>query len=301
MEDTNIENRVDYYLAYENRWLSEKGTDAAITGLFDELLKDKRFETVILLDSVPEAMKNFESESNAISWDVLESLCRDNDVEAIFSLAYYEADTKVSLKKTSVLQSDLMRQKVKIKGQEITLETLIENGWRIYDPFNRRVIDEIVFNDRIVSKGKGVDPVEAYKSIENRREDMLSKSRTTGSNYGLRLLPSENKVLRSFYVNGTENFVKAGELVFSGDWQGATDLWELERENEDSKMRGRSCHNLAVMYEREENLEKALQLATKALENHKSKVTSAYVKALEQRIESKSRLEQQLAQTEFAK
>jgi len=299
-DDFKIENQVDQYLAAENRWLSENGTDAAITGLFDELLKDKRFETVKLLDSVPIEMKDFGS-ANLISWESIESLCKTYKVDAIFSLAYYDTDTKVSLRKAPVIQSDLMRRKVQVKGQEITLETLIENGWRIYDPVHRQVIDDIVFNDQITSIGKGVDPIQAYKSIGNRRETIISKSRTTGSNYGLRLLPSENSVSRSYYAKGTENFAKANELVIAGDWEGAQELWEIEVENSDSKIRSRSCHNIAVVNERNNNLELALEWTNKSLENHSNKVTLAYLETIKERIVQKDLLELQLTQLEFSK
>jgi len=300
-EDFKIASRVDQYLAAENRWLSENGTDAAITGLFDELLKDKRFETVKLLDSVTPEMKNFGSTANSISWRSVESLCNKFNVDAIFSLAYYDTDTKVSTRKASVIQADLMRRRVEVKGQEITLETLIKNGWRIYDPVNRQVVDDIVFNDQITSRGKGVDQIQAYKSIDNRRETILSKSRTTGSNYGLRLLPFENNVLRSYYVKGTENLVKANELVISGDWQGAKELWERDVENTDPKIRGRSCHNIAIVNERNNDLKMALEWTIKSLDNHDSKVTLTYLATLKERIVQKDLLESQLTQLEFSK
>ncbi len=299
--DYKIENRVDQYLAAESRWLSEKGTDAALTGLFDELLKDRRFDAVKLLDSIPADMKGFISSDDTISWSTLEALCQAHDVDAIFSLAYYDTETKVSLKKTSVMQYDLLRRKKKVKGQEITLETLIENGWKIYDPFNRQVIDQIVFNDQFVSTGKGVDPLQAYQSIDDRRETIITKSKSTGSNYGLRLLPYENHVIRSYYAKGTEKFVKANELVVSGDWQAAGELWKQETENPDTKIRARGCHNLAVLNERDDDLEKALSWVNKAQEQHKDKVILEYRVILEDRIAQRSLLERQLTELEFAK
>lgn len=300
-EDFEIASRVDQYLAAENQWLSENGTDAAITGLFDELLKDRRFETVKLLDSVTAEMKNFGSVANSISWESVESLCKEFNVDALFSLAYYDTDTKVSVRKASVVQADLMRRRVEVKGQEITLETLIENGWRIYDPVNRQVIDDIVFNDQITSTGKGVDQIQAYKSIDDRREAIISKSRTTGSNYGLRLLPFENSVSRSYYTKGTANFAKANELIISGNWQGARDLWAKEVENTDAKIRSRSCHNIAVVNERNDDLEMALEWTNKSLENYTNKVTLAYLATLKERIVQKNLLESQLTQLEFSK
>lgn len=290
---------LDQMVVAQEQWLNNKGRDAAMNGLFDELLKDKRFESVKLLDSVPGHLKDFGADAS-ISWTSVEALCKVYDVDAIFSLAFYDTETKVSLKKTAVLQPNLMRVKVKVPGQEMTLETLIENGWRIYSPQNQQIIDEITFNDQFVSSGKGTNALEAYQDIDNRRETVLAKSRTTGSNYGQRLLPQMNTIVRDYFVKGTENFVKANELAMADDWPGALKLWEKELEHPDAKIRSRSCHNIAVLNERNENLQEAMSWANKALDNHQNKTTLEYVGALKQRIVQKELLDQQLVQLQFS-
>ncbi len=294
-------NKIDYILAAEEKWLTENGTNAAITGLFDELLKDKRFEEVKLLENVPDEMIGMGADPNAIAWSTIKSLCESNDVDAVFSLAFYDTDTKVSLKKTKMERADMVRELKEVAAQEITLETLIENGWRIYDPNNQKLIDEIVFNDQIISKGKGVNPVLAYRAIGDRKETMLEKSRTRGSNYGQRLLPFKNPVSRDYFVKGSENLVLAAKKTDAGAWQEAISIWETETENTDLKVRSRAFHNLAVANERENHLEKALTWATKAYETQNSELYLDYINTLKKRIEKQPLLEEQLATVEFSK
>lgn len=257
-------DRIEQLIAAENRWLSEKGTDAALSGLLQELQKDDRFDAVQLLDELPAQMKNFGTPSEGISWSTISTLCEQYDVDAIFSLAYYETDTKVSLKKAKVEDHDLMRQKVIVPGHEITLETLIENGWRIYDPANQQLIDEFTLNDRLVSSAKGRDPFRALQSIENRKDSVLSKSKNSGSTYGLRLQPYEHDVTRDYFSVGTDNFVKAEEKAKNDDWKAAAGLWELETTNEKSKIRSKACYNMAVFSEIKGDLTEAIDWASKS-------------------------------------
>ena len=294
-------DKIDQILAAEEKWLTENGTDAAITGLFDELLKDNRFEIVKLLENVPDDMLGMGADPNAIAWSSIEELCKANDVDAVFSLAFYDTDTKVSLKKTKMEQADMMRELKEVAAQEITLETLIENGWRIYDPKNQKLVDEIVFNDQIISKGTGVNPVLAYRAIGDRKETMLERSRTTGSNYGQRLLPFKNSVYRDYFVKGSGKLVLAGEKATADNWQEATALWHEESENPNDKVRSRAYHNLAVANERAEQLENALLFATKAYEVQDSNVYLDYMTVLEKRIAQQSLVQEQLAEIEFAK
>ena len=291
-EDETGLNRM---VAAEEQWLLEQGRNAALTGLFNELLKDNRFETIKILDSVPQEILHFEMVNDSISWTSVENICNAYDVDAIFSMAFFDTETTVSIKKTSMMQPNLMRVKVKVPAQELTLETLIENGWKIYYPKSKEIIDEIVFNDQIISKGKGTNPLEAYKAIEGRKETLVEQSKATGSNYGQRLLPFENSVERSYFVRGTTNFEQACVLVENGDWQGASKLWEKELDNSNSKIAGRACYNMAVMHEINGDLTAAMDWASKSYKDHKNKNAMEYLDILKYRSFQNQILEQQVS------
>ena len=282
-------------VAAEEQWLSEQGRNAALTGLFNELLKDNRFETIKILDSIPHEILHFEIGNDSISWASVENICNTYNVDAIFSMAFFDTETKVSIKKTSMMQPNLMRVKVKVPAQELTLETLIENGWKIYYPKSKEIIDEIVFNDQVISKGKGTNPIEAYKAIEGRKETLVEQSKATGSNYGQRLLPFENSVERSYYVRGTTNFEQAYTLVENRDWQGAAQLWEKELDNSNSKIAGRACYNIAVMHEINGDLTSAIDWATKSYKDHENKDALEYLDILKYRSFQNQILEQQVS------
>lgn len=300
VDATHGNKKIDHILAAEEAWLNENGTDAAITGLFDELLKDERFEIVKILDEVPSGIQEMGTDPSTSDWSTIKTLCETHGVDAIFSLAHFETDTKFSLKKTKMEQADMMREKTKVAAQEITLETLIENGWRIYDPKNQELIDEIVFNEQIISKGKGETVSLAYRAIGDRRETILERSKSGGSNYGQRLLPYENAVARDYYVKGSNKLVLASENAASGNWEAAMTLWEEETQNPNAKIKSRAYHNLAVASERAENLNKALTWATLALEAHDDQMYSSYIETLKKRIEKQPVLQKQLTEIDFS-
>ena len=275
-ERAEYKDRLGQILSTEDQELAKQGTDAAINGLFDELAKDERFEKILLLEDVPEVMKGLSLAPDNTSWNTIETLCRTHEVDAIFTLAYYDTDTKISLKKTKMQQRDLVRDIVEVKAHEITLETLIENGWRIYDPQNKEVIDEFSFNDQITSSAKGLSPIYALRAITDRKDSVLQKSMNTGSAYGSRLQPSKQVIYRDYYISGTENLIQADILAQEEDYDGAKSLWKLDVEHSSAKVRARACHNLAVIHELNGDLEAASDWASKSYDHSKIKSTKAY-------------------------
>ena len=208
-------------------------------------------------------------------------------------MLFYDTDTKVSLKKTKVDHSDLMRDRIKVSGQEITLETLIENGWRIYDPKQKMVIDEFTSNEHMVSSAKGISPVEALQAIDKRRETLLAQNKSSGSSYGLRMQPQKLDIQRAYYIMGTRNFILADNKIQDGDLKGASELWKIETQNPKSKISGRAYYNLAVLSEFNGDLSKAMSWISKAYDIYKNDATFTYKTALEKRQSQKKLLQEQ--------
>ncbi|WP_297794851.1 DUF6340 family protein [uncultured Eudoraea sp.] len=293
IEGGKEENSLNRLISRENEQMILKARDAAIAGLYYELASDKRFDTILLMEDVGQNVEDLQDDGNYLNWKTIEALCREYEVDAIFSLAYYNADTKVSLKNTKMEQNDLLRVKYKVNGQQITLETLIENGWRIYDPSNKLVLDEFSFNNQIVSTAKGLNPYEALQAIEGRVESIIEQSKIAGSSYGSRLQPNEYSITRAYYVKGTPEFEKAESFTLSGDWESAANLWRSESENPDPKISSKACYNLAILNERNNRLVAAVDWANKAYSKHSSKKNSAYIKALEFRMSQNEILQEQ--------
>lgn len=270
-------------ISRENELLAIKAREAAINGLYIELVSDKRFDTIILLEDIVQNEADLNNYGNYLEWNTVEYLCEKYAVDAIFSMAYYDSDTRVYLKKTTMEQLNLLRVKEKVAAHQITLKTLIENGWRIYDPSSKLLIDEFTFNDQIVSTAKGLDPYEALQAIEDRTESIVEQSKQTGSSYGARLQPYEHSIIRDYYVRGTPGFEQAEIYTLSDNWDAAADLWKKETENNDPKISSKACYNLAILNERNNNLDVAMDWATKSYSQYQTKKIAQYIEALKDR------------------
>ena len=285
--------RIEQILSSKDHQLEKDGIEAAISGLFDELVKDQRFDTVQVIHTEVNNSQGLGEMADIISWQAIKAICDAHNVDAIFSLAYYEADTQISVKKKKIQEQNMLRQYVKVNGHEITLETLIENGWRIYDPYNQQVIDELVFNDQITSTGTGANEMDALYDISDRREAVLDQSKHTGSSYGSRLVPQEQDVIRDYYVRGSEKFITAKKKAAEGDWLAASALWEEEVAHENARIKAKACYNMAFYNEMKGNYQTALEWIEKAVEHDNNKANLTYKKALQKRItDSKLALQQ---------
>ena len=291
--------RLEQLIVLEERWLAKKGTEAALTGLFDELAQDKRFDTVRILDHLEDSATDFGTNPSADIWKDIAKICKENGVDAIFSLASHDAETQYSLKKTKIDELDMMRDRTSVSAQEITLETLIENGWRIYDPKQRILVDEFTSNDQIISSAKGASPIEALQAIDKRRETLLEQSKSSGSSYAQRMQPKQLDVKRDYYVAGTRNFILADDKIQNGAFQEAVTLWEQEVTNSKPRISGRACYNLAVVSEYNGNLNTAIDWAKKSYQLLKEDTTLDYILALEERQANKKVLNSQQANILF--
>ena len=286
--------KIDDLISRDDDFLAKKGMEAALDGLLKQLLQDPRFDTIIKLSEGGELIQTEEGKVTQSSWQAIRMFCERYGLDAVFSLDFYNANTEVTLKRTKIYQRDLMREAVAEKGHQLTLETLIENGWRIYDPFQEEVLDEFTYKEQLTTNAVALSPLGAYRNIGSRHDSLMLKSRNSGSAYGSRLQPYETTIYRSYFTKGTEGFIAAQHKVEEKDWEGAITIWKKELDGDKNKLKAMACHNLAVVHEVMENLEEALVWAVKASEYHNSKETMDYITELERRISQRQLVQEEL-------
>jgi hypothetical protein len=288
-------DKIDKVLSLEGLNLDREGAEAAVTGLSDELSRDDRFEAVKLIDAQDAQKKGLGVFPAALSWADVEEICRENEVDVLFSLEFYDTDTKVAYETTMVTIPNNLGINAKIPGHKVTLNTAIKNGWRIYDPVSKLLLDEFVGNDYITSVGEGINPVKAIEAVVGRKEAVLQVSSNIGNSYGLIIKPLRKRIARDYFVSGTDNFVMAKRRAQTGDWDGAAQLWEQELNNPKGKIAGRACYNMAIISEINGELEKALDWASKSYADYNNKEALRYINLLNRRLAENRELERQLA------
>lgn len=292
-------DKIDKILSLEGLNLDKEGAEHAIIGLSDELGLGNRFEQVKIIEGQQEFEKGLGVFPSALSWESIEKLCKENDVDVIFSLEFYDTDTAVNYEMAIVNIPNNLGIKVAVPGHRIELNTVIKNGWRVYNPVGRVIVDEFIANDFVVSRGEGINPVKALEAIIGRKEAVMGISSSLGINYGRFTKPERIRVARDYFVRGTDNFKIAKRRAQTGDWEGAAELWQSELNNRKVKVAGRAYYNMAISNEINGNLDRAIELASKSYSDYGNKEGLRYVNMLRNRRIEKQVLENQLSKLDF--
>ncbi len=291
----NALDKIDKILSAEGLNLDKKGAEAAISSLSSELSVIKNFEEIKIIEDVEEVKKGLAVLPATLSWDVVERICEENDVDVIFSLEFYDTDTKANYKVTTMKLPNSLGIDVDVPAHEVTLATNIVNGWRLYDPHIKEVVDERLFNKNMTFRGSGINPMKAVEAVAGRNETVQEYSRNVGIAYAKRLIPRTRRIARDYFVRGTDNFKIAQRRAQAGDWDGAAELWKRELNNPDEKIAGRAHYNMAISNEINGDLDKAIQFASKSYTDYRTNIALDYVNILKYRVRQNQVLDQQLA------
>ncbi len=287
-------DKLDKILSLEGKNLDKEGAEKSINGLKDELQTTDRFDEVKVIEGSKVQNPGLGVFPAAMRWNDIEKICKDNDVDAIFTLSFYDTDANLDYNAEKVEIANPLGIKIPAVEHTATLTTIIKTGWRIYDPASKFILDEYVMNEQVVSSGKGINPAKAAEAIMGRKEAVLDVSNNLGHIYASRILPYRVRVRRYYYVKGSRNFKIAKRRAQTDDWDGAAELWDKETNNSKRKVAGRAWYNMAIYAEINGNLEKAHDLASKAYTDYKIKQALYYTNVLENRMARNEELKRQM-------
>lgn len=275
-------DNIDKALTLEGVNLDKDGAQESIKGLTDELLNNNRFTEVKALDDIDFRTSSLVNFPAPLSWDIVIQICKEKNTDALFALEKFDTDTHVNYSSRKV---DVKTPLGAIPGLEhqVDVETIVKTGWRIYDPASRQILDEYIYQESIVSTGRGINPLLAAAALTGRKEAVNEVSNKAGHGYAFRIIPYQLRVKRDYYVKGTANFKIARRKAQMGKWDEAGELWKRDTENRKMKIAGRAAYNMAILNEINGDLDSALQWAQKAYEDYNNKLAPQYVRILENR------------------
>lgn len=291
-EQTKKVDVIEKVLSLEGKDLDKNAARESVTGLSDELIKNKRFDEVKALNDVKLVTTGSGVFPSALSWDIVDKICRENNVDALFALEMFDTDTKVSYSTRSVTMKTLVGNVPAIEHQA-NMQTLVKTGWRIYDPKGKNVLDEFPISESVNFAGRGINPVVAAAGLVGRKDAVNQVANKVGHSYAFRIIPYWIRVNRDYYVKGTDNFRIARRKAQTGNWADAGSLWEKETTNSNGKIAGRACYNMAIINEINGDLDKAIEWAQKAYENYGDRLSLHYIRILQNRKASNNVLKYQ--------
>lgn len=281
-DETKALDILDKAFSLEGVNLDKDGAMESIRGLSDELLKNSRFTEVKNLNDIDFRTPALSGFPTPLTWEIVDQICGETKTDALFSLEKFDTDTHLNY---STRKVDIKTPLGSIPGLEhqADMETLVKTGWRIYDPASKLILDEYIYNESVVFSGRGINPLLAASALVGRKDAVNEVSNKAGHGYALRIIPYQLRVMRDYYVKGTNNFKIARRKAQVGKWDDAGLLWEKETNNSSIKIAGRACYNMAIINEINGDLESALKWAQKSYEDTNNKLALRYVRILENR------------------
>lgn len=275
---------LDKILTAEEKNLDKNGALETINGLAESLSANKQFTNVIIVDSLILKEYGIDVFSPELKQTDVEKICSKYNIDALYELSFYDTDAIVNFKTITNQKANAFGIKVPIIEQQLTINTLIKTGWRLYDNTSKYISDQYTTTNNFTVTGSGINPVKAYEAIANRKNEVNRISKNNGFYYGNQLLPYSTRERRTYFVKGNDNFKIAQRKAQTGDWAGAGLLWKKETLNQNPKIAGRAFYNMAIISEINRDLDDALNWASKAYADFNIKEALQYSKLLKNRI-----------------
>jgi hypothetical protein len=275
-----------------------EGRLKAVQGLTDALSKTPRFN----VKSTGIEMIGSETGSSMLpplDWYEIEGLCKKYGSEALAVIEMFDTDLNVRTNRREV------KTKTKDKRDSIYIEFDAERrldvklGWRLYDPQNKIILDEVVTTRGGDSKGTGVNEQKAKNNLPPIYRVVEDISFGAGLDYGARIAPTWVTFQRNYFGNAkgvyAEQMQKAARYAQTSDWIKAAEIWQsVAIQKTDIKAAGKAVFNMAVANECLGKLDIALDWANKAYGEYGVKNAKSYIETLKMRQNDERKVQQQL-------
>jgi hypothetical protein len=291
-DETKILDILDRAFSLEGMNLDKDGAGQAILGLSDELTYNNRFNEVKNLSEIDFRTPRLGIFPVPLSWEIVSRICKESEVDALFSLEYYDTDTRVNYS-TRATERKTPLGVIPLTEHIANMETIVKTGWRIYDPTRQVLADEFSHVQSVNFLGRGISPLVAVAGLIGRKDAVKQVSNKAGHGYAMRLVPFELRVTRDYFVKGTDNFKVAKRKAQMGKWDEAGQLWERETGNTAMKVAGRACYNMGIISEINGDVDAALSWTQKAYEDYNIKQAREYTRILRNRIRKNEILNEQ--------
>ena len=242
-------------------------SEQVVTGLLRAFDNSGFYQGIVIASS---ALRN--TETLAINWSKLDSICAVNDAEGIIEIAYFESQAPVG---GVVLGNVLGSRNHPIRGSAFV---------NIYLPSYRSNLDRLdmneVFNMPIAGN---INPLNILNDVMRKREYYGALGNSIGTKIGMWLSPSWTWVNRTYFKKGSREIRMANNLIRRGHWQLAEKQLESVLNHPKRKTRGRAMYNMAIVYEGQGRLSNAIEMAEKSAFEAQIRPAYTYINTLKNR------------------
>ncbi len=231
-----------------------------------------------------------------LSWAEVQRLCNRYGTDALLAVEMFDTDFIVTETSKMVTRTVDKRE---VEVEEFYAEGVdnIKIGIRMYNPKNRSVEDQEVFNRTGTWNASADSKASALAALITKTEATRNLSGALGASYAARIAPMNIFVNRTFRGKHKHSEALANGTRYADvdNWQRAIDTWKTGLQRPKSKkVGGFLAYNIAVGYEALGDLNEAKYWAGKAYADFGYRKGRTYVNQLLNRMRNEEISRQQL-------
>jgi hypothetical protein len=244
-----------------------------LDGAFDVISNSPRFQRVIMADTTGIAG----AKGKPLSWGFIRRICKQDTTDGVLVLNRITAHDKLGY--TSYFDYDNLL---------IADYTMITTAhWSIYMP--KGSFQPLVFDY--------TDTLSTQFDLNNTDIDtvLYKICYQNGGDFATRICPFwENDVERVYFTGPGMKMYKAAGYAYQNQWKQAGIIWDELAKSKHPRLASHASFNLALAWERDDNLEQAKLWIDYADSMMSSSYTREYKKILSERLKNRKLLDQQM-------
>lgn len=280
-EDRKFENVLEGIFTGESIKADKEASINCMRGLSNLLNDSPRFEARILegVEIYGTGTRKFPP---LLTWDKVNALCDEYEVDALISLETFDSDIHLSKGKYEKEKEKDGRKYTELRFTG-DLSINVNAGWRIYCPEKQVIADDNLYNDNSHWDSEGESPEQVLGRLPSKRTALNESGWFAGEQYARRISPTWRTVTRQYYSKKTTELEKASRYVKTDNWEKANEIWNELLQHPDPKIAGQAAYNLALFHEMKGNLDVAIIWAKKSYEEYGNKKALNYLGTLKKR------------------
>lgn len=256
-----------------------------LSALSEELLNKEFFYTNdIVLNSINKS-SDFEEITPLLNHK-LQSLAKECNADVVLSLNHLETIDELNEGYNTLSEEAVL-----------SLDVVYDTWWTIQYPDEEKKSQIIHYQDTVYWELSHYSRKKLFENFPDRYDALIDGALYVGQKMINRLVPYWEEVDRYLFEINNPQMLRGMEEVYQKNWADAIPYWETALNNATKKkQKALIQNNLAVAYEINGELDKALSLITQAIDNYNS--TFAEKKSLDTMLDHKdsllTRLKQQI-------
>ena len=251
-------------------------SDSTILSLGDYLFDSQRFDVVIPVDRAFPRNLSYNKTPDPLDWSYVEEVC-----------SLYKTDASIVLENMAVRVVTNYETGYEANSLNLSryhyasMDFYTRAHWRIYNPKSKKIIvDYIMSQDTIFWDNLEYDIADLFKGLPSVKEAAIASGIRLAYNFSEKIAPVWVPATRYYYVIKNDEIDKSIGLAADGDWAGALENWLKYSNYGKSSVQSKIMMNIALGYEMNGDIEKAMEWAKASLNISYREITNHYLKEL---------------------